>query len=325
MFALRPRLTGRLLNTIVLMSALIASAAAKESAREPAPTPPTAPAFAAELAEFRAQREQGLRSPDGWLALVGLHWIEPGRHRIGSAADADITLAVGPAVLGEIERVAATAESHALSLHVPPSVVLKLDGVELQPGSHRLLSDRSEQPSKLAFAGGSLSLIERGDRIGLRVRSDTAAALVGFAGLNWFEPDPALQLEARFQPHPPGQTLPIVNVLGQVDATPNPGRLEFEINGAAYSLEALGDPAESLFLIFADRSNGRESYGAGRFLYTGPVTEGRVRLDFNRAINPPCAYTDFSTCPLPPPENRLPVFIRAGEARFGHSTPKAAS
>jgi uncharacterized protein (DUF1684 family) len=318
-------LTGRLLSTIVLVSTLIASVSASEPAPGPMPAAPTAPGFAAELAEFRAERELGLRSPDGWLALVGLHWIEPGRHCIGSAADSDITLAVGPLVLGEIERVAADAEAHALSLNVPASVVLKLDGVELQPGSHRLHSDRGESPSKLEFAGGSLSLIERGDRFGLRVRSDTAATLVGFAGLNWFEPAPALQLEARFEPHPPGQTLPIVNVLGQVDATPNPGRLEFEIDGESYSLEALGDPAESLFLIFADRSNGRESYGAGRFLYTGPVSEGRVRLDFNRAINPPCAYTDFSTCPLPPPENRLPLFIRAGEARFGHATPKAAS
>jgi uncharacterized protein (DUF1684 family) len=318
-------LTGLLLSTIAVLGALVGSAAAKDAAAEPMPVASTGPAFAAELADFRAQREQGLRSPDGWLALVGLHWIEPGRHRIGSAADADVTLAVGPADLGEIERVAADAESHALSLHASTPAGLKLDGIELKPGSHRLLSDRSETPSRLEFAGGSLSLIERGDRIGLRVRSDTAPALIAFKGLNWFQPAPALQLQARFEPHPPGQTLPIVNVLGQVDATPNPGRLEFEINGTAYSLEALGNPAEALFLIFADRSNGRESYGAGRFLYTGPVIDGRVQLDFNRAINPPCAYTDFSTCPLPPPENRLPVFIRAGEARFGHGTPKAAS
>jgi uncharacterized protein (DUF1684 family) len=325
MFALRSRLADRLLSTIALISALIASAAANSSAPELKPAALTTPEFAAELAEFRAQRELGLRSPDGWLALVGLHWIEPGRHRIGSDADANVTLAVGPAILGEIERVAADSESHALSLHVPTQAGLKLDGIELKPGSHRLLSDRSETPSRLEFAGGSLSLIERGDRIGLRVRSDTAPALISFKGLNWFEPAPALQLEARFEPHPPGQTLPIVNVLGQVDDTPNPGRLEFKIDGTAYSLEALGDPADALFLIFADRSNGRESYGAGRFLYTGPVVDGRVRLDFNRAINPPCAYTDYSTCPLPPPENRLPVLIRAGEARFGHSTPKAAS
>lgn len=319
MFALRSTCAG------LLLCGLVGNALASELPTQPTPAAPTVTAFAAELAEFRAQREQGLRSPDGWLALVGLHWIEPGRHRIGSAADADITLAVGPAVLGEIERVTAGAEPHALSLHAPTPAGLKLDGVDLTPGSHRLLSDRSETPSKLEFPGGSLSLIERGDRIGLRVRSDTAPALVAFTGLNWFEPAPVLQLAARFQPHPPGQTLPIVNVLGQIDATPNPGRLEFEIDGTAYSLEALGDPADSLFLIFADRSNGRESYGAGRFLYTGPVIDGRVQLDFNRAINPPCAYTGFSTCPLPPPENRLPVFIRAGEARFGHSTPKAAS
>jgi len=299
---IRPCAFAALLFAITLS----ASAAARENAE-----------FLREAAAFREAREAGLRSPDGWMALVGLHWLPSGRHRLGSGSDSAIQLAVGPERLGEIEL--AEAAPAAAVFFLDPGVDVRLDGARAKPGRHVLRPDSSSRPTRLAFAGGSVMLIERGGRFALRVRSATAPSLQAFKNLNWFAPDPGWQVEARFEAHPPGQTLPIVNVLGQVEPTPNPGRLHFERAGETLALEALGDPAEELFLVFADRSSGRESYGAGRFLYAGPVLDGRVRLDFNRATNPPCAYTDFSTCPLPPPENRLPLRILAGEARYGHS------
>ncbi|MCG6117777.1 MAG: DUF1684 domain-containing protein [Aquimonas sp.] len=281
-------------------------------------------AWLQELRAFRAAREQALRSPDSWFGLVGLHWLAEGKQRLGSGEQAQIRLAVGPAELGMI-----TPEPDALQalLSLAEGAQVWLDGEPVLPGPLRLQSDKAEQPSRLEFEGGSLSLIERGGRFALRVRSPDSPSLQAFTGLAWFEPAAEYRVEARFEPHPADQTIPIVNILGQIENTPNPGRVLFSLNGQPYSLEALGDPDDALFLIFADRSNSRESYGGGRFLYTGPVQGDRVHLDFNRAINPPCAYTEFSTCPLPPPENRLPLPLRAGEARYfaGHAGSDAAS
>lgn len=274
------------------------------------------------LQTFRSQREQSLRSPDGWMALVGLHWLEPGEHSLGSDEANAVRLAVGPARLGRIELV---PEAMALRLDLDEGVRVLRDGAGVASREILILADKTETPTRLDFDGGSLGLIERGGRYALRVRSPQAPTLLAFKGLNWFAPAPRFVTEARFEPHPPGQTIPIVNVLGQVEPMPNPGRLVFELEGETHRLEALGDPGESLFLIFADRSNRAESYGAGRFLYTEKVVDGRVRLDFNRAINPPCAYTEFSTCPLPPPENRLRAFVEAGEARYGHTSDLPAS
>jgi uncharacterized protein len=274
------------------------------------------------LQAFRDSREDSLRSPDGWMALVGLHWLPPGELSVGSAEDSAVRLAVGPARLGWIE-VLPTAM--AARLRLDPAARVRSDGEIVDADALLVHADKAELPTRLDFDGGSLGLIERGGRFALRVRSPQAPTLLAFTSLRWFEPDPRLVASARFEPHEAGRTIPIVNVLGQIEPTPNPGRLHFELEGTAVSLEALGDPDDALFLIFADRTNARESYGAGRFLYTGKVVDGHVELDFNRSINPPCAYTEFSTCPLPPPENRLRAFIRAGEARYGHTSEAPAS
>ena len=297
---------------------------APQDAAAPAQAEPTDASWRADLLAFRAAREERLRSPESWFGLVGLHWLAEGEQQVGSGEQTAIRLAVGPAALGTV-----TPGPAAASARFTPAegVQLWLDGEPIAGDAFSLLSDKAEQPSRLDFEGGSLSLIERGGRFALRVRSPQSPALQAYAGLVWFQPAARYRVEARFEPHAAGQTIPVVNILGQVEATPNPGRVVFSLDGQAHSLEALGDPDDALFLVFADRSNARESYGGGRFLYTGPVRDGRVELDFNRAINPPCAYTEFSTCPLPPPENRLPIPLRAGEARYGagHGGADAAS
>jgi len=332
-------LQGRGLSAALILAALLLGGCAGRQASEsmPAGTIATAPSPSAEallpapfdaqvwlesLQAFRAQREQGLRSPEGWMALVGLHWLEPGEHSLGSDSGNAVRLAVGPARLGRIELL---HEAMSLRLVLAEGVRVRRDGAEVTGGEILIHADKAEVPTRVEFDGGSLGLIERGGRYALRVRSPQAPSLLAFKGLNWFAPAPRFVAEARFEAHPPAQTIPIVNVLGQIEPTPNPGRLVFELDGTTHTLEALGDPEDSLFLIFADRSNRRESYGAGRFLYTGKVVDGRVLLDFNRAINPPCAYTEFSTCPLPPPENRLRMHVTAGEARYGHTDDRPAS
>jgi uncharacterized protein (DUF1684 family) len=162
----------------------------------------------------------------------------------------------------------------------------------------------------------SFVVIKRGDRHGLRVRSALARTRTTFPGLDYFDIDPSFRVVARFEAHPPGKTLDIVNMLGMVEPMANPGRLSFEKDGKSYSLEAVDEGDGQLFLIIADRTSGHATYAASRFLYATPAgKDGTTVVDFNKAYNPPCAFTAFSTCPMPPPENRLDLAVTAGEKK----------
>jgi len=120
-----------------------------------------------------------------------------------------------------------------------------------------------------------------------------------------------------FVPHPAGKTIEIADIIGTLNQVPNPGAIEFQRDGKTYRIEALDEGDDELFLVFADRTNGHGSYGAGRFLYAPrPDAQGRVALDFNQSYNPPCAFTPFATCPLPPPENRLDLAVLSGEKAY---------
>jgi uncharacterized protein (DUF1684 family) len=154
----------------------------------------------------------------------------------------------------------------------------------------------------------------------LRVRDARARTRTGFVGIENFPIDVGWRYDARFEPHPPGKTIEIANVIGQLDAMPNPGAVVFERDGQTFRLEAVDDGDGTLFLIFADRTNGKQTYGAGRFLYADAPVEGRTVVDFNRAYNPPCAFNAYSTCPLPPPENRLDLAVTAGEKTYAGPT-----
>jgi uncharacterized protein (DUF1684 family) len=180
-------------------------------------------------------------------------------------------------------------------------------------------SDAGGAPSVIGFdeGRGQMTLIQRGDRRALRLKHADASSRVQFAGLDYWPVDPSWKLEARFVPHPPGKTIAIVDIVGTSIESPNPGAVEFARDGRGYRLEAMGDPATGLFLVLADRTSGHGSYPAGRYLDApAPDAEGRVVLDFNRAYNPPCAFTTFATCPLPPKENRLDLAILAGEKAY---------
>ncbi|MCR6495816.1 DUF1684 domain-containing protein [Thermomonas sp. S9] len=164
---------------------------------------------------------------------------------------------------------------------------------------------------------GQALVIARGGRLALRVKHADAPSRVHFSGLDYWPGGPQWRLPARFIPHPPGKTLPVVNIIGITENIPNPGALEFTRNGTRYRLEALAEGEGTLLVVFADRTSGHGSYGAGRFLDAPlPDAQGRVLLDFNRAYNPPCAFTLFATCPLPPPQNRLNLRVEAGEKAY---------
>ena len=167
---------------------------------------------------------------------------------------------------------------------------------------------------------GQATVIERAGRHALRVKDADAPTRTGFAGLDYWPADPAWRVTGRFVPHPAGRTLDVASVINTIEPMPNPGAIEFERGGHHYRLEALDEGDGGLSLIFADRTNGHGSYGAGRFLDADmPGADGRVVLDFNRSYNPPCAFTAYATCPLPPPENRLDLAVTAGEKIYAHS------
>ena len=268
---------------------------------------------AARVIDWWSARDERLRDPDGWLTLVGLHWLEPGENRFGADAGNDVVLrgeGVPPAA-GSLR-----VEDGAVRL-VAASTAVSSNGEPLDEAI--LADDQTGEPTTIDLGSLRMYVIRRGQRLGLRVRDHASPALAAFEGIDHFAIDPAWRLHARLQPAEPGTTVEIVDVTGVVSREPTPGHVMFERDGVTWRIEALpGDEDEgSLWLIFGDETNGVETYGGGRFLYTeGVADDGSVMVDFNVAYNPPCVFSPFATCPLPPAQNRLALRIEAGERNF---------
>jgi uncharacterized protein (DUF1684 family) len=275
------------------------------------------PAYEQEIAEWRSQRDEGLRRPEGWFSLVGLFWLKEGENRFGSDPGNTVILPEGraPGLAGTLVRQGSTVH-----LQAEPGVEIKVDD---QPATAAdLASDQTGKPTVVRLGSLSFFLIERGERLGIRVRDSESPALAGFQGLDAYPTRPEWRVNARFEPYTPPKQVLIPNILGTVDDTPSPGAVVFEHQGETYRLDAIpGGDDGSLFLIFADETNGTETYGAGRFLDTDPPKDGTVVVDFNKAYNPPCAFTAFATCPLPPQQNKLAVRVEAGEKKYGAGHP----
>ena len=259
----------------------------------------TPEAHRARVEAWRAARDARLRDPDGWLTLVGLHWLEPGENRFGAAVDNDLVIR------------GADVPDRAGSLVLDgEQVTLRRDGRPDEP----LAPDVSGEPTMLDLGSLRMHVIRRGDRFGLRVRDRASPALAAFGGMPHFPIDPTWRVTGRLEPAPAGTTLEVVDVIGLVTHEPSPGVVAFERDGREWRLQALPGDDGSVWLVFADATNGRTTYGGGRFLYTEPVAaDGSVVADFNLAYNPPCVFTPFATCPMPPASNRLAIAIEAGE------------
>ncbi len=267
--------------------------------------------FVTEQQAWRAQRLANLTKPDGWTSLIGLHWLDAGTHRVGSGRDNGLQLMMGPPHLGLF-----TVRKGRV--HFAADTAVTIDG----QASRRALLRTDADPQGASVIGfddgkGLVTVIERNGRLALRVKYADAPSRLHFSGLTYWPGGMAWQVRARFIPHERGKTLPIANIVGGIDDVANPGVLEFERGGQLYRLEALDEGEGTLFLVFADRTSGHGSYGAGRFIDAPmPDANKRVVIDFNRAYNPPCAFTPFATCPLPPPENRLNLRVEAGEKAY---------
>ncbi len=276
--------------------------------------PPPAPdaAHRAEVEAWRAERDERLRSDTGWLSLAGLFWLAEGENSVGAGPANDLVLPGGkaPERLGTL-RLA----DGRVAFEAAPGAEVRAGG---KPVTRlELTTDAAGSPTVLEAGSLVFYVIERGERIGVRLKDRDSELLARFEGMEHYPTDPRWLLEARFEPYAKPKTLSVPNAIGGAFEEPSPGRLVFEVAGESYSLEPIGEPGEDLFIVFGDRTNGRTTYGGGRFLYADwPDASGRVELDFNKAYNPPCVFTPWATCPLPTPENKLALAVEAGELTF---------
>jgi len=298
--------------------------AAAYPAALPAQAPPHSAAIGEsewqqQIAAWRAQREKEVSAPNGWLSLAGLEWLKTGINSLGSAPESTVHLpASAPAHLGLLTVMGKTVQLLAPQGGFPAG--LTANGKPPREGE---LDTSSSHPTVIDFQGIELVVLVRGDRFVLRIKDANSPTRTAFHGLNWFAPNPDYRVIGRWIPYHPPQTEKIATVIGTTLNMTAPGLVEFLLDGKVYLLEPVlesGDKSK-LFFILRDETSQTTTYQAGRFLTTGLPDHGLEKpghlvLDFNQLYNPPCAYTPYATCPLPPEKNRLPVAIQAGEKRF---------
>jgi uncharacterized protein (DUF1684 family) len=278
----------------------------------PPPAAAADEAYRAGILKWREQREARLKAEDGWLAVAGLFWLRDGANVMGSDPASGIALPSGaaPARTGTIELA-----GRQVTLRLEAGVAGRLGGSPVSgPVALRPDTDVLELGARL-----SLFVIERGGRLAIRLRDRESQARRGFSGLSWFDVSDAYRVGARFVSYPKPKPVTVPNVLGKMETMPSPGYAEFVVQKQTVRLDGVLEDvdAKQLFFIFSDATSGKETYHSGRFLYADLPKEDKITLDFNKAYNPPCAFTAFATCPLPPKQNALPVRIEAGEKTYG--------
>lgn len=275
--------------------------------------PPDA-AYQAEIEAFHKQRDASLRNEGGWLTLVGLSWLSEGDNSVGSAPKSRVLLPKGkaPETLGVIRLEKGVATFTAAGGAAVTSDGKPVTTIVLKP-------DTSGAATQLAHGTLTFYAIRRGSRWGVRAKDRDAATLKNFKGVESFPTDPTWRFQARFEKYSPAKKVEVPNVLGTPETQDSPGAVVFSKEGKTWRLDALFDGrGGELFLIFGDETNSKETYGGGRFLATPPpAKDGTVVVDFNRAYNPPCVFTPYATCPLPPAQNRLAMRVTAGEKTYG--------
>jgi len=275
-----------------------------------------------DLLAWRAEHAADLQKPDGWLALAGLVWLEPGDNSMGSTADNKLRLpASGPLQVGVLHL-----EGTTVSLRPPAGGFpegLLIDGKPAQAQELHTSSDNDKGNPRMTVGALNFYAVRRGERFALRIKDAKAPTLVGFHGLKWYPPNAHYRVTAEWIPYNPLKTIKLVTMIGTAYDAPVPGGAEFQLDGKTYRLEPITEdkPPVKLFFILKDMTSATKTYGACRFLYTplpsnGLDKPGELVLDFNHLENPPCAYTPFATCPLPPVGNRLKIALPVGELRY---------
>jgi hypothetical protein len=279
-------------------------------------------AWRKDLQDWRAKHTAELQKPDGWLSLAGLEWLQSGDNSFGGAADNKIHLASTKAArLGVLHLEGQTVRLVEPAGGFPPDFLVA--GAPAKSQVLRTDPNNDKNAPHLTIGTLNMYVIRREDRFALRVKDSRSQALAGFHGLKWYAPDPAYRVTAKWIPYNPPKTVGLDTLAGTHYSQPVPGAAEFKLAGETYRLEpVLEDSApDKLFFILRDSTSASTTYGACRFLYTSLPSEGVAKggelvLDFNHLENPPCAYTPYATCPLPPPGNRLHIALPVGEQRY---------
>lgn len=290
-------------SNIAIFVALIVTLAATQAAQENYD-------FAA-LEKFRADREVALKQDTGWLTVAGLHFLNQGDNRVGSDPSNDIVLDF-PSVPRHVGVI--SVNGTAVSIRAAEGQTLRInDDVRTQSELHGAFDN---QPvDTLQFGPVSFFVHYSGPRLALRVRDQQSTLRTNFSGLRWYAPDPAYRTIGTFHAYAEPKVVQIPNILGDIEPFNAIGTVTFELRGVRHTMEAWGNP-KRLWFVFRDQTSGRDTYPSARFLYTPAVDNGQVVVDFNYAQNPPCAYNPYTTCPLPPAQNRLDVAIHAGEKKY---------
>lgn len=274
------------------------------------------PSYLAEIEAWHAQRIERLKRPTGWLSLVGLLPLREGVNAVGSAPDADAVMPKNaPELVGTVTR---DDKGFLFATASGASVFQVVDGDTVPVVSLSLAPDDPGPPTVLHVGTLSFYVIVRGDKSFLRVKDSDSPVRREFTDVPRFPVDPKWRVTARLEPREHHRGVMVRNVLGQTEESPCPGTLVFELEGRECRLSPLGEPGGGLFIVFGDATNGDQTYGGGRFLDADPPdSTGAVVLDFNKAYDPPCVFTPYATCPLPPQENVLPLAVTAGEKTWG--------
>jgi uncharacterized protein (DUF1684 family) len=269
-----------------------------------------------DVQRWRQQRLTALTAEEGFLSLAGLYWLSEGKNTFGAAEDNDLIFPDGtPSHMGYF-----LLEDGRVRVHITAPGVTQLDtaGVEQSVAMLDFPNIQNADPPALHFRSLRFYPIERDGRYGVRLKDTQSPTRLHFPGISSFDVDPTWRIEGRFEPFAEPRSIDVPSIIGTVSQTPWPGNVVFSAGGEQHRLAVFGEASDrQFFVVFADRSNGQETYGGGRFLVVDHHPDGRATIDFNKAYSPPCAFTPYATCPLPPAQNRLDLYVRAGEQYSG--------
>lgn len=276
---------------------------------------PPDPAYLAAIEEWHTKRIERLKSSTGWLSLVGLHWLKEGENKFGSDSSNQLIFPKNaPPFCGSFGL-----RNGMVSLKVENGIPIVHNGKAVT--QMNLRNDLDSNTTVLQMNSFRFFVIKRGHEYAIRLRDVENPLITSFNGIDRYPIDTDWRVEARFEPYDPPKIIAVPTIMGTIDSSKCSGALVFDIDGETYRLEPVAeDGSDELFIIFGDKTNGKETYGGGRFLYSKkPSADNKVIIDFNKSYNPPCVFTEFATCPLPPSQNKLPIKITAGEKMWGHT------
>jgi len=267
------------------------------------------PAYVKQVKDWRAKVERSLRRDNGWLTLAGRYVLKPGENTFGTGPKNDIVFpqGLGPSGMGSV-----FVEPGRVTVKLVPGLTMRKDGIDM---TEKVMGTDPSNRDWVGIGRVAFHFIERDGRYILRLADNESEVRKRFGGRTWYDVDENYRVKARYVAYDPPRKVPIVNVIDEVSDEPVPGYVEFDLLGRPYRLDVIGDDSDGLFFIFKDPTAGETTYGAGRFLYVEakPRPGETFTLDLNRAYNPPCAFSEYTTCPLPPKQNILKVKVEAGE------------